>query len=220
MGLLILGSIAVSFSLTCFGLASALKYFLFHKPYKILSQFTSVDGNRGIAEILDMPKDVYPVGRLDLDSEGLLLLTNDRKLNDALLNPRWNHGKTYWVQLDGEINDDAINQLQNGLELNIKGTVHKTKPAKVRRLDTPLLAERDPPVNIQKYPNTSWIELVLTEGKNRQVRRMTAKVGFPTLRLVRVGIEQLSLGDLAAGSVTMISRNAIYKKLKIAERLK
>lgn len=199
-------------------MASSLKYFLFYKPYKILSQFTSVDGNAGLETLLDLPKDVYPVGRLDLDSEGLLLLSNDRKLNDALLNPKWNHGKTYWVQLEGNINTEAIQQLRKGLDLNIKGKIHTTKPAQVKQLEKPSVLERDPPVSIQKYPVTSWIEMTLTEGKNRQVRKMTAKVGFPTLRLIRVAIEGLTLGNLDPGNVTMISKNAIYQKLKITQR--
>ncbi|RED97866.1 pseudouridine synthase [Marinoscillum furvescens] len=195
-------------------MARSKKYFIIYKPFKVLSQFTDEDGNAGLGSVFDVPKDVYPVGRLDLDSEGLLLLTNDKYLNGALLNPKNEHQRTYWVEVDGEPSQQALQQLRDGVTINVKGP-YATRPCEVQVIDAPDLAERNPPVNYQKHPVRTWLEIKLIEGKNRQVRKMTAKVGHPTLRLVRVGIEDLSLFPLQPGELTQISRKALYKKLHI-----
>ena len=147
-----------------------------------------------------VPKDVYPVGRLDYDSEGLLLLTNDKSMNAALLHPGKKHERTYLVQVEGSITDLALQQLQNGVEISVNGERYQTKPARVKLLiEAPDLPERVPPIRFRKNIPTSWIELTLTEGKNRQVRRMTAAVGHPTLRLIRTSIGEWPVAGLGPG---------------------
>lgn len=190
-------------------------YFIIHKPYKVLSQFSNEGNNIGLGEVYrDLPKDVYPVGRLDLDSEGLLILTNDKSLNNRLLNPKHGHSRTYWVEVEGVPDKNALNNLRKGVDINVSGKTHRTKPAQIKFIN-PEISERNPPVNYQKHPERSWLEIQLTEGKNRQVRRMTAKVGHPTLRLIRVGIENLRLEPLQSGDITQISEKIIYKKLNL-----
>ena len=195
-------------------MARTKNYFIIYKPFKILSQFTDEDGNEGLGSIYKLPKDVYPVGRLDLDSEGLLILTNDKKLNGALLNPKNEHKRTYWVEVDGKPEDSALEELRNGVEINVKGK-YQTLPCEVRIIESPDVTERNPPVNYQKHPIRTWLEIKLIEGKNRQVRKMTAKVGHPTLRLIRVAIEGLHLTPLKSGEITQISGKALYKKLQM-----
>lgn len=163
-----------------------------HKPFDVLSQFTQEHpSHRTLAEFA-FPPGVYPIGRLDRDSEGLLLLSDEAKWNDRLLNPRHAHPRTYHAQVDGEISDEALSALRRGVDLK----EFRTLPCHARRLDGDPHPARDPPIRYRKNIPTSWIELTLTEGKNRQVRRMTAAVGFPTLRLVRVSIGGLELADL------------------------
>lgn len=191
------------------------QYFIIHKPYKVLSQFSDENGNLGLGSIYTLPKDVYPVGRLDLDSEGLLILTNDKSLNNKLLNPKNAHKRTYWAEVEGIPNDAALNKFRNGLMINISGKAHKTLPAEVSIVEADGIEEREPPVNYKKHPERSWLEIKLIEGKNRQVRRMTAGIGHPTLRLIRVGIEELSLFPLKSGEITQVSDKAIYAKLGI-----
>jgi len=166
----------------------------FYKPFDVLSQFTREHpSHRTLAEF-GFPQQVYPVGRLDRDSEGLLLLSDEARWNDSLLNPRHAHPRTYHVQVDGEISIDALGKLRIGVDLKD----FRTLPCQARRLESePQHPPRDPPIRMRKNIPTSWIELALTEGKNRQVRRMTAAVGFPTLRLLRVSIGGLRLSDLA-----------------------
>lgn len=188
-------------------------YFIIYKPYKVLSQFTDEDGNPGLGAIVDLPRDIYPVGRLDLDSEGLLLLTNDRKLNHRLLDPKFAHWRKYWVQVEGEPDLTAQRQLTTGIEINLKGKKHQTLPAKLRAVSPTGIIERDPPVNYAKHPVTTWWQIELREGKNRQVRRMFAGVGHPVLRLIRVGIEELSLFPLQSGEISQISQGVLLKKL-------
>ena len=195
-------------------MARTKQYFIIYKPFKVLTQFTSEDGNPGLGTIFDLPRDIYPVGRLDLDSEGLLILTNDKRLNSALLNPKNNHQRTYWVEVEGIPTETSLDALRNGLEINVKG-IYQTLPCEARLIEPPALAERDPPVNYLKHPVRSWMEIRLVEGKNRQVRKMTAKIGHPTLRLVRVGIEDLSVFPLQPGGITQISEKVLYKKLRL-----
>lgn len=191
-------------------------YYLLFKPYGYLSQFTrELEGQRCLADLCpNLPKDVYPVGRLDKDSEGLLLLTNDRQLNHKLLNPNFRHPRTYWVQVEGHPNEDAIRALRQGVDIRINKKTHRTAPAKARRMEAaPALPERDPPVRFRANIPTTWIELVLTEGKNRQVRRMCAKVGHPTLRLLRHAIVDLELGDMELGELRPIPASTLFQKL-------
>jgi len=190
------------------------RYFIVYKPYLVLSQFTSQLNKKTLADYFSVPKNIYPVGRLDEDSEGLLILTNDEKLNHRLLDPSFAHEREYWVQVDGEILQQAIIQLQQGVEINSNGKIYRTKQCIVSVFnDEPLLPPREPPIRLRKNIPTSWIKMILTEGKNRQVRKMTAKVGFPTLRLVRYRIEDLILDNLKPGEMKELSKTIVYKKL-------
>ena len=167
----------------------------FNKPYGVLSQFTPEGRWRGLKDFIDLPG-FYVAGRLDADSEGLLLLTSDGKLQARISDPRHKMEKTYWVQVEGEPDDAALAQLRLGVVLNDG----PTRPARARRMDAPAgLWERDPPVRFRQSIPTNWIELVISEGRNRQVRRMTAAVGYPTLRLVRAAIGPYSLEGLGVG---------------------
>ena len=166
-----------------------------HKPYGVLSQFTPEPGSawRTLADF-GMPKDVYPLGRLDADSEGLLLLTDEPGLNARLLDPRHAHEREYWVQVEPSPDTAALAALARGVRLG----AHATLPCRVRRLEpAPVLPPREPPIRFRKNVSDAWLALELTEGKNRQVRRMTAAVGHPTLRLVRARIGRLTLAALA-----------------------
>ncbi len=191
-------------------------YCIIYKPFNVLSQFTSQDGKQTLKDHFEVPVDVYPVGRLDYDSEGLLVLTNDKKLNHALLNPVHEHKREYWVQVDGSITNEAIQQLQQGVVISIDGKKHQTKKCNVSVFkQAPPVPERNPPVRFRKNIPTSWIKLELTEGKNRQVRRMTAAVGFPTLRLIRHRIEHCTIDGLQPGEMRMFTEKEINKLLSI-----
>jgi len=169
----------------------------FNKPYGVLSQFTdcSVPPRRTLAEF-GLPPRVYAAGRLDFDSEGLLLLTDEGALAHRLSDPRHKQPKTYWVQVEGEPQDAQLATLRAGVPLN-DGL---TRPCAARRIEPPALWPRDPPVRVRKTVPDAWIEIVLREGRNRQVRRMTAAVGLPTLRLVRMAVGDIQLDDLASGA--------------------
>ncbi len=167
----------------------------FNKPYGVLSQFTPEGRWRGLKDFIDIPG-VYVAGRLDADSEGLLLLTNDGKLQARISDPRFKMEKTYWVQVEGEPDEVALTALRRGVMLNDGITL----PARAQRIPAPEgLWERNPPVRFRQSIPTSWLELVIREGRNRQVRRMTAAVGYPTLRLVRAAIGPYSCDGLAIG---------------------
>ena len=190
------------------------QYFIINKPYHVLSQFTSDEGKKSLADFFVVPKDVYPVGRLDYDSEGLLILTNDTELNHRLLAPQHHHQREYWVQVEGSVDNDALNQLHQGVIISIDGKQHMTLPCKATSFEQePKVAPRNPPIRFRQNIPTSWISLAITEGKNRQVRRMTAKVGFPTLRLIRYRIEGITIDHLLPGDMQEVSRDFIYKKL-------
>jgi len=196
------------------------RYFIIYKPFETLSQFTSAQNKKTLADFFSVPKNVYPVGRLDQDSEGLLILTNDAKLNHRLLDPQFEHEREYWVQVEGEITHEAVMQLQQGLQLNIKGKIEHTKACIAHVFDTaPEVPERFPPVRYRADIPTSWIKIILKEGKNRQVRKMTAQVGFPTLRLIRYRIEQIELKNMQPATMIELSRKSIYKKLFHAKDL-
>lgn len=168
--------------------------YLFHKPYQVLSQFTDREGRATLADYLDIPN-IYAAGRLDYDSEGLLLLSDDGALIHRIAHPRHKQPKTYRVQVEGQPDEMALRALRDGILLKDG----PTRPAKVRRLDAPGLGARHPPLDPRRHPLTSWLELTISEGRNRQIRRMTAHVGHPTLRLVRVAIGPWRLDGLAPG---------------------
>lgn len=174
---------------------------LFNKPYLVLSQFTDKEGRQTLADFISQTE-IYPAGRLDYDSEGLLLLTDDGRLQHRIASPDMKLAKTYQVQVEGEITDEALRQLRQGVTLK-DGL---TRPAKARKIAEPDFPPRVPPVRERKNIPTSWIELTISEGRNRQVRRMTAATGFPTLRLIRVSIGDWSLDELSPGE---------YKELQI-----
>ena len=177
------------------------RYFIFYKPFQVLSQFSKEGDKKTLAEYFSsIPKDVYPVGRLDYDSEGLLLLTNDKQLSHRLLEPRYRHERTYWVQVEGTVTQEAVNKLENGVGISVNGKPYKTLPATANLFsETPLIPERNPPIRFRKSIPDSWLSLTLFEGKNRQVRKMTAAVGFPTLRLIRYSIGSMTIEGLSPG---------------------
>lgn len=193
------------------------RYFLIYKPFGMMSQFSREGDKSTLADLpFQFPKDIYPVGRLDADSEGLLLLTNDSFLNNRLLNPKFKHQRTYFVQVEGQISTEAVQKLQTGVTISINGKSHATLPARVQVLvNEPLLPERNPPIRFRQNIPTSWISLTLHEGKNRQVRRMTAAVGFPTLRLVRWAIEDIKLSSMQPAEVIEVEKEGLFKKLKL-----
>lgn len=171
----------------------AFRYILFYKPFGVVTQFSGE--GRSLREYIAV-KDVYPAGRLDHDSEGLVLLTDDGALQHRLTDPRFGHPRTYWVQVEGLADEGALERLRGGVMVQGR----RTRPAKVRALkEEPALPPRNPPIRFRKSVPTSWLEITLTEGRNRQVRRMTAAVGHPTLRLVRVAIGGLKLAGLQPG---------------------
>ena len=171
------------------------RYILFNKPYDVLTQFSGSDG-KTLRDYIPAGG-VYPVGRLDRDSEGLLLLTDDGPLQHRLTDPRYEHPRTYWAQVEGVPDERSLRQLQTGVDIQ----EYRTRPAKARILEPrPAVPPREPPIRVRQSIPDTWIELILTEGRNRQVRRMTAAVGHPTLRLIRTAIGEVELGNLAAGA--------------------
>jgi len=178
----------------------------FHKPYGVLSQF-SPDGSphRTLTEF-SFPKEVYPLGRLDADSEGLLLLSDEAGLNTRLLDPERGHRRRYWAQVEGIPTAKAVNDLSSGVIIQ----EYKTRPCIAWILDPqPEIPPRNPPIRARKNIPDCWMSIELTEGKNRQVRRMTAAIGHPTLRLIRIGISSLSLGELTPGNWREIGREEL-----------
>jgi 23S rRNA pseudouridine2457 synthase len=179
---------------------------LFNKPFGVICQFTSEAGHRSLADFIDVPR-VYPAGRLDTDSEGLVLLTDDGALQTAIADPRHKLEKRYWVQVEGEARREALESLRKGVELR-DGT---TLPARVHAIPAPKVWERDPPIRSRKAIPTAWLDVGLREGRNRQVRRMTAHVGLPTLRLIRFRVGAWDLAALAPGQWVEVPAPAAAK---------
>ena len=168
---------------------------LFNKPFNVLTQFSAVEGRSTLKDYIDLP-DIYPAGRLDRDSEGLLLLTDSGRLQARISEPRFKLAKTYWVQVEGLITPAALTALRNGVSLKDG----KTQSARASLMHAAPLEPRQPPIRERRHIPTSWLSLTITEGKNRQVRRMTAHVGFPTLRLYRYQIGEWTTENLALGT--------------------
>ena len=186
-------------------------YFVVYKPFNVLSQFTSQEGKPTLKDHFKVPPDVYPVGRLDYDSEGLLILTNDASLNQRLLNPRFAHEREYWVQVDGAVDRQAIQKLESGVTINVDGKSYKTLPCRAEVFETePTVPDRHPPIRYRASIPTSWIKLILKEGKNRQVRKMTAQTGFPTLRLIRNRIGRLNIEGWQPGNIRPMGKEEMY----------
>jgi 23S rRNA pseudouridine2457 synthase len=186
------------------------KYYILHKPYGYLSQFTDKLGRKTLADFKSLPQDVYPVGRLDMDSEGLLLLSNDKMLVDFLLNSNNFHEKEYLAQVEGIPNEDEMESFRNGLLIENQ----KTLPAKVEIVYPIAIPDRVPSIRRRMNIPVCWLKIVITEGRNRQVRKMTAAIGHPTLRLIRTRIKNLTLEEFKPGEVRKLSEIEIQNLKK------
>ena len=184
------------------------RYILFYKPYGVVSQFSREAKWKSLKEFGPFPASVYPVGRLDADSEGLILLTDDNQVNHRLTDPEFDHPKTYLVQVEGIPDEIRLDHLRHGVRLSGR----LTRPASVRPVaGEPTITPRPVPIRVRKNIPTSWLEITLREGRNRQVRRMTAAVGHPTLRLIRTKIGPLSLGELRPGESRILATAQVRK---------
>ena len=186
-----------------------MKYFALYKPYGVLSQFTGGDGKKTLAGLYNFPENVYPVGRLDMDSEGLLLLTDDKSLTEYLLNPENRHEREYYVEVEGIPTEEELRKLESGVIIEGKVTL----PAKAKLLTNIKIEARESPIRFRKNVPDCWISLTLIEGRNRQVRKMTAGIWHPTLRLIRVRIKNILLGNMKPGEVRLLNSTEV-KELK------
>lgn len=190
------------------------QYIIFNKPYDVLSQFTPAINHQSLSDF-GFPKNVYPAGRLDADSEGLLLLTDDGNFAHQLIDRKYGHSRTYWVQVERIPSSESLAKLEKGVIIEGK----KTKPAKVRLLpDAPDLPERSKPIRYRKNIPTAWIEITLTEGRNRQVRKMTAAIGHPTLRLIRITIMSLTLENLNPGQWRKLNEKEVTELKRLFKK--
>ena len=185
-----------------------MQIYRFWKPYNVLTKFTDADGRPTLADYIDVAN-VYAAGRLDMDSEGLLLLTDSGALQHRLSDPRFEHPKTYWAQVERIPDETALESLRRGVELSEGGKLWRTKPAQARLIEPPDIPERPVPIRYRAHIPTTWLELTISEGKNRQVRRMTAAVGYPTLRLVRWAIGSITLAGLQPGQYQPLTKTEI-----------
>ena len=185
-----------------------MQIYRFWKPYNVLTKFTDADGRPTLSDYIDVAN-VYAAGRLDMDSEGLLLLTDSGALQHRLSDPRFEHPKTYWAQVERIPDETALESLRRGVELSEGGKLWRTKPAQARLIDPPDIPERPVPIRYRAHIPTAWLELTISEGKNRQVRRMTAAVGYPTLRLVRWAIGSITLAGLQPGQSQPLTKTEI-----------
>lgn len=185
-------------------------YFALHKPYGYLSQFTDKLNRKTLSHLKNIPKEVYPVGRLDMDSEGLLLLSNDKELVDYLLNPKNLHEKEYLAQVEGIPTAKEMSKFRGGLLIENQ----KTLPAQIEVISSPNLPDRIPPIRTRMNIPVCWAKIIITEGRNRQVRKMTAAIGHPTLRLIRVRIKNIMLGNLKPGEIRELSKTEILNLKK------
>jgi len=193
---------------------SPLRYFVLYKPFQVMCQFSAEGEKRTLKDLGNFPSDVYPVGRLDYDSEGLLILTNDKSLNKRLLDPKNRHQRTYLVQVEGAPEQKDVEIVKNGITITVNKKKYHTLPANAKVFtDVPELPERIPPIRFRKSVPDTWMELVLHEGKNRQVRKMTAALGFPTLRLVRHSIGNVRLNGLQPGESIEWTKHELYAAL-------
>lgn len=189
-------------------------YYVIYKPFQVLTRFGKEDGKDSLSDYFKVPVDVYPVGRLDYDSEGLLILSNDKSLTNRLLDPENAHEREYWVQVDGAIDDAAIRQLRQGVTIAVDGKKYQTRRCQAEIFETePAVPERNPPIRFRKSIPAPWIKLVLQEGKNRQVRKMTAAAGFPTLRLIRYRIGGITIEGILPGEMREMTQREIYALL-------
>ena len=193
---------------------NAFKYFLVYKPYMVLCQFTKeLPDDVTLADVATFPKDCYPVGRLDKDSEGLLLITNDNNLKKIVSSPKFDKVKTYYVQVEGIPTEAMLNKLRNGVDINVDGKMYHTQKAKVKLIEEPDLPARNPPIRYRASIPTSWLSISISEGKNRQVRKMCASVGYPVLRLVRYSIAGLKYEKLEGRMILQLSNEDVTQHL-------
>jgi len=195
------------------------KYYIINKPYKVISQFTNEEGKTCLKDIFTVPKDVYSIGRLDFDSEGLLILTNDNYLKTQLANPKYNAQKIYYVQVENTPSKEELRKLENGVTINVNGKEYKTQKCKINFLSESKyskIEERNPPIRFRQSIPTTWLEVHLNEGKNRQIRKMTATIGCPTLRIIRFAIGEINLNVIEEDSnIKEFNRNEIYQIIGI-----
>jgi 23S rRNA pseudouridine2457 synthase len=192
------------------------RYYIIYKPFQVLCQFSPSENKKTLSDLnFHFPKTVYPVGRLDFDSEGLLIISDDPKLNRALLSPLNAHKRVYFAQVENIPTKDEISDLQSGPTINVDGKLYKCKSLKAKIIDEPNLPERVPGIRYRANIPTAWVKLELIEGKNRQVRKMTAAINHPTLRLVRYSIEQINIDNMKSGEVTELPRRKIYSLLEL-----